>query len=150
MGLESHFGGYSVKARNIGGVAAILLVGGCLFLAHWRFGSIANAIGYLNGREVQVDKSAIDLGTVALDKEIPVEFNLTNLHGRPFKIVGANASCSCISPPRMPITLSPLEPTSITFGFTSPEKPEQFAQEIELYFDGPVQTMQLKITGVAQ
>lgn len=134
----------------MGAVAATLLMASIVGWAQLRFGSLANAMAYLGGRAVSVDHSIHNLGSVKSDKEFKVTFNVTNLEREPLKVVGAHASCSCVLPPEMPMTLQPFESTPLTFSFTSPSTPQQFEQEIELYFDGPLPAMPLKISGVTQ
>jgi hypothetical protein len=118
--------------------------------AHWRYGSLANAAAYIDGRKVHADKLIRELGTVERDKLLKVEFNVINLQNEPLRIVGANASCSCILPPDMPIALEPFTTTPVVFTFRSPETTQPFEQNINLYFDGPIPDMQLKIVGVTQ
>ena len=48
------------------------------------------------------------------------------------------------------MTLEPFTTTPITFTFSSPPTAQQFEEEIDLYFDGPIPAMNLKITGVTQ
>lgn len=139
-----------MRMRILGGIAAVLLVIAAVALAHWRYGSLAGAVAYLGGHVVQVDNAIRDLGTVKPDQEIEVAFNLVNLQREPLKLVGANANCSCILPPQMPMMLQPLTPTTLTFNFTCPASEARFEQEIELYFDGPIPAMLLKISGVTR
>jgi hypothetical protein len=139
-----------MKARIFAIAAAVLLVVASLSWAHWRFGTVSNAVAYLDGRTVQVDQPIQELGTVEPGKRLPVTFNLISLQNEPLRIVGANASCSCILPPEMPMTLEPLSATPLTFNFIAPRTTGHFEQEIELYFDGPIPAIQLKIVGATQ
>lgn len=139
-----------MKTWIIGISAAVLLVVASLSWAHWRFGSITHAVAWINGQKIQVDNPVRDLGTVDRDKEIKVEFGLINLGKEPMKIVGANVSCACILPPHFPIVLEPFATTPITFNLTSPSKAEPIEQTINLYIDGDVPALQLKITGMTQ
>lgn len=134
----------------VGGLLAILMGIGLTSLANYRYGSLAKAIAYLNGDIVQVDSANRDLGTVECAKAIKVDFTFTNLRSEPLKVVGANASCSCILPPDMPITLESFTATPITFTFKTPTEAQEFEQLIELYFDGEVSAMNLRISGVAR
>jgi hypothetical protein len=134
------------RIYGIGAAAMLLVVG--VGGVHWRFGSVPNAAAYLKGDAVRVEQPIRELGTVKCDEQVKVAFNVVNLQREPLKVVGANASCSCILPPEMPFTLDPFLATPLVFTFTSPSAAMPFTQDIELYFDGPIPAMTLKISGV--
>lgn len=139
-----------MKSRLLGITAAILLVLLILLGTHWYFGSLSNAVAYLNGDKVGIDTRVFDLGTVETNKRLQVEFKLVNLQDEPLELVGANAECSCILPPEMPITLTPFTTTSITFSFHAPPTAQQFEQQIDLYFNGELPAIPVSIVGVTQ
>lgn len=139
-----------MRPRILGVLAVLALVVLLVGVAYLRYGSASNAIAYLNGEYIVADRRIENLGLVEPDKEFPVTFNLTNVHSSPIKLVGANCSCSCILPPAMPMDLAGGETTPVTFNFHSPETAQDFEQLIELYFDGSMPSVHLKITGATK
>jgi Protein of unknown function (DUF1573) len=139
-----------MRMKLFAAISAFLLLILAFAIVHWRFDSIANAVSYFDGNAIRIDNPTRELGTVNCDEEFNVAFNIVNLQREPLKIVGANASCSCVLPPEMPMAIEPFVSTPITFTFTSPPTAMQFEQDIELYFDGPVPAVTLKISGATQ
>jgi len=139
-----------MRPRILGVLAVLALVVLLVGVAYLRYGSASNAIAYLNGEYIVADRRIENLGLVEPDKEFPVTFNLTNVHSSPIKLVGANCSCSCILPPSMPMELAGGETTPVTFNYHSPDTAQAFEQLIELYFDGPLPSVHLKITGATK
>ncbi len=92
-------------ATTIGLVAiglASLLLGGI-----YRFGSAASALAYLRGDRLIPDTYTKTFGTVGKDEGPSVGFTLTNYTEQAIKVLGANASCTCLVASDMPIVVPP-------------------------------------------
>ena len=139
-----------MKTRIFGIAAALVLVVAGLAIVHWKFGSLANAAAYADGKAVRVDQPVQDLGVVEPQQAIKITFNVTNLQGEPLRIVGANSTCSCVLPPEVPLTLQPLVATPLALTFFAPEAGQPFEQKVSLYLDGPLPAVKLAFRGVTR
>ena len=130
--------------------SVILLIAAVAGATRWRYGSITNAVAYFDGQSVIADQLSRDLGVIKCDDLTKVEFMLTNLNNSKVKLAGANCECSCVVPPKMPVVLAPFESTPVIFSFHAPPNAAAFETPIEIYFDGPISPLQLKIVGIAK
>jgi hypothetical protein len=83
-------------------VAAILST--VVVWATWKTGSIGAARAYLAGEHVYVSPSTITVSAQASDRQV-VAFQ--NLADKPVRIVGYNASCSCVRVGGLPLIVEP-------------------------------------------
>jgi hypothetical protein len=87
---------------------SLLLATVFVALAGWlAFGSAYALPALATGQVVVVDKSVIDVGTVAPGETRTIAFTIRNVTSRAIPIVGARLSCSCVRPVGLPIEIPP-------------------------------------------
>ena len=83
-------------------VLVSLVVSGALI----RFGSLRGGLAWYTGKFLTIDNPRKSFGTGELGGWSTVTFNLTNFGPEPIRVVGFRASCSCIMPERLPMSLA--------------------------------------------
>ncbi len=90
------------QISNVRVVVPVLLLAGI----GW-FGSLDAAHGFLLGQTVLVDSANKFAGEVKQSEFVDVSYVLKNLTAEPIRVLGANASCSCIAILDLPATVEP-------------------------------------------
>jgi len=74
-----------------------------LIVAVCRFGSVSAAASWVQGNVVHVQKC--EVGTVAAGVPVTVVLPVTNLHGDPVTVIGAETDCGCVVAEGLPLEI---------------------------------------------
>ena len=119
-----------------------------LVMAVWAFvsfGSIRSAMGYyVRGETLLVDSNEKSFGTASPGDPIGVTFTLTNRDLRPVRVLGCQASCTCIVPENLPLTLLPNQKGGLTISIRTNAQSVKLGrsmveQEVVLFTSSPAQ-----------
>lgn len=114
-----------------------LFVGMILSYGHWRFGSPHAALGALLGDSLLVDSPSKSFGEISAGEEARTQFQLTNNHHKPVRIIGAETDCGCLLIREgMPFTLAPQERRMFSVS-VSPPKVGDYEGRVMLYTSAP-------------
>ena len=92
-------------------VAMLLIIG---FIATLRFGSIVNALLYLNGQSLVLTPSNVSTKSIISRHGDRVAiFTVRNLTSQTIEIVGARAGCSCLVTASLPCRVEAMQTTTI-------------------------------------
>ena len=87
-------------------LATIGLATAAAVVSH-RYGSLASALGALEGRPLLLDTYLIDAGKLIQGEDKDVEFRISNRSKGVVRILGARASCVCMQPDELPFDVLP-------------------------------------------
>jgi len=141
------------KSQTLSHASAILIFTNLAVfaIAAWAlasFGSIGGAISYyLKGETLFLDSTEKSLGIVSPGDQVGVTFKLTNRGRKQIRILGCQASCSCMIPDDLPFVLSPDESRDFTLSIRTP-KPRGASDkksigmnlELTLFSNNPMQS----------
>jgi hypothetical protein len=125
---------------------------GMLAIGVWQFGSIAHAIGAIQGYSVLPIRAMIPAGEIEAGRKVSVAFELRNLTGFPVSVVGAQADCGCIAHDDLPLAIEPKSLSvlhvSFTPGISDVGHVVSHAVTLHLSVDGPPVVLRLEGTVV--
>ncbi len=115
----------------------------------YRFGSFAHAKAYLRGERLLIDDRDRSFGDLPAGSTLTLHYAVTNLTGRPVRLLGAQPSCTCTVVDVMPMTLAASETRSIPVTIdTSEGGKETLAGTVDVFTDDPqFRTFRLAFAG---
>ena len=117
---------------------SIVLLGGSAGIGVHRFGSLSHTLAYARGVRLLADEPTMDLGPMEAGSRMTFAFRLTNLTGRPIKLIGAQTSCSCMVVDDLPTTIPPLQSRAIPVGIEAPSQADMPASgSVRFFTDEP-------------
>jgi len=103
----------------------------------YRFGSVPAALAYLRGERLLIDEPLQSISGVHPGSQIVVPYALTNLTGRPVKLVGMATSCSCSVIEELPIAIAAAETRMVAVTIKIAENRSDFSGSLQLFTDDP-------------
>jgi len=90
------------------GLLAVLVASGFMAIQWIRYGSIENAFASVHGKAIALTQasSVIDVDRSG-HRRCTIEVRAENLTDKPIKLVGATATCSCVSLANLPLSIMP-------------------------------------------
>jgi len=136
------------KVKNFA-IGMVVLAGSSVAFAVSWYGSSAAAWEALRGRSLHVVRPLISFGVVEAETRFPVTFEIRNLTNEPIRLLGAAASCGCLVPQHLPMTIPPFTTARLEV-VVRPSKPnEDFLQKVRVYTNVPDEPLlELAIVGI--
>jgi hypothetical protein len=113
----------------------LLLLGSLAAYAHYRYGSIDDAIAELRHERLSVNPPLIDMGTGVPGETRQASVELTNRTDQAIRLIGGTTDCSCSVIGDLPVTIPPGEARSIIITVRLPNSIGRFNRKAELQFD---------------
>jgi Protein of unknown function (DUF1573) len=119
-------------------LAACVGIGCLAAVGVYLFGSVANAVGYLNGQRLFAHPEALVRTVTGEAREFSV--TVSNLGKGPVRILGVQSSCSCVAMLGVPVNLPASGRCTIKARFRPTRKQTgRFTQTLRLFTDEPSQ-----------
>jgi len=109
----------------------------CLGYGHRRFGSFEATIDFVRGQRLLVDSQSRAFGEVPTSSEFKLRYLMTNMTGRPVRLVGSRSSCTCSMVDQSASVLPNGESREIVVQVTAPDQPREVSGVIEVVTDDP-------------
>jgi hypothetical protein len=121
--------------------SGVILVLTLTFLAlgagygRYRLGSVSAALAFLRGGRLLVDEPVKSIDGVRAGSQVVISYTLANLSGRPLKLVGMAASCTCTVIEDIPMTLAMSETKMVTAKIKTSDGESDLSGSIRLFTD---------------
>jgi len=137
----------------------MMIKGGCGFLfvilifiiwSYIRWGSVAYGLVWLQGEQLVVEPSSMDLRDVPCGERKKLSFRVKNLAAEPVHLLGANSSCSCLVTNDLPTIVPANGSCEIHAEFVVPSEAGKFTKDLVVYSELESQTyLVVQISGNA-
>lgn len=97
------------------------------------YGSPRAALAAIRGREFLIDSETKSIGELRAGEKRMVRFHVKNLTGRPIRILGGLAACTCMLPRDLPLVISPWAEGTIEIEVRAIGSKPKFDQEVRFY-----------------
>lgn len=121
-------------------IVAGLVLAGVSTWGYARFGSIGSALAFARGDRLIAETKSLSFGPVLAGPTIQQHTRLTNYSNRTIKLVGSNASCSCVLSEDLPLTLAPGESHLFKIGVKTDQRTGLIRERVVVYTDYPEQS----------
>jgi hypothetical protein len=112
-----------------------LLLAGLLGWGYWEFGSLPNALAYMNGERLLVHPSTCSFGSAPRGEEREVHVSVQNRTEREVRVLGARMSCTCITTDELPVSIEPGGQRDFTIRVFLGGKESTFEKRVDYYTD---------------
>src|SRR5262249_55415249 len=113
-----------------------------------RFGSVENALAYLNGQRVFSRPSVVDLGTGRAGELVERSVEIFNQTDRPLRVVGGTSDCSCLTTSDLPVTIPAGESRTVAVKVKLPPGEGVFQRRVQFWTDADgLQPVHFGLTG---
>jgi hypothetical protein len=132
-------------------VAAIaLLLGSALIgFVRWRTGSMGRVWPYLAGQRLLIEPTHLDVGAVEKASVLERELRVLNLGWKPFRLLGSQSSCGCISLDEFPIVVPAREGCTLKLEIGTSDTSGPFRHTIKFFSDTPGRiSVVVPVTGI--
>jgi methylamine utilization protein MauE/uncharacterized protein DUF1573 len=129
------------------GLLAAGIIAVCVGICSWKFGSFEAALAYLNGRQMTVDPSMLDIGAQKGGEKISARLALVNRSDREIRVVGGTDDCGCITTEDLPVTLAPGDSREVTVWLKLPKAQGSFTRTAWFWTDADEPQVMFSIVG---
>lgn len=136
----------NVIAIAILGVTCVLAIG----IVRWSYGSVGAFRAVVAGHAAWVEQPNQWLGTLEVDQERIVPFQVRNLADEPIAIQGSASDCSCAVAQNLPLTIPANESGEICVVVhpAPAQAGKPFRQTVALYVDAMESPVRLEVSGL--
>ncbi|GEM_PF-2160493 len=103
--------------------------------AHYRYGSIDNAVNAIGGQVLLVSEFSAPSCTASANASNTVRVTVRNLLNQPVTIVGAKTSCGCLEAIRVPLTVAAVSSDELEFRYIAGDEEWSGAVDVQLFVD---------------
>lgn len=114
---------------------SMIFVAVSVVTAHYRYGSIDNAVNAIGGQVLLVSEFSTPSCKASVDTTKTFGVPVRNLLNQPVTIVGAKTSCGCLGAIRVPLTVAAVSSDELEFRCITGDEEWSGAVDVQLFVD---------------